>query len=45
MKLPVERKEAVWREVLGGRDEFAKDRCMVVYKEEKFYFSEQKGSK
>ena len=31
----VERKNAVWREVLGARDEVAKDRCMEIYKEKK----------
>ena len=31
----VERKEAAQEEVLGVRDEIAKDRCMEVYKKEK----------
>ena len=28
----IETKEAEWKEVLGARDEDAKDRCMEVYK-------------
>ena len=28
------RMEAAWREVLGARDEVAKERCTKVYKEE-----------
>ena len=35
VKDAVERKEATWREVLGARDEVAKDGCIGVYKEEK----------
>ena len=31
----VERKEGAWKEVLGARDEVAKERCMETYKEEK----------
>ena len=31
----VEKKEAAWKDILGVRDEVAKDRCMEVYKEEK----------
>ena len=27
--------KAAWREILGVRDEVAKDRCMEVYKKEK----------
>ena len=33
-KVAVESKEATWKEVLGARDESAKERCMEVYKEE-----------
>ena len=31
----VERKEAAWKLVLGARDEVAKERYMMVYKEGK----------
>ena len=31
----VRRKEAAWKDVLAASDEEAKERCMVVYKEEK----------
>ena len=37
VKDAVERKEVAWREVLGARDEVAKDRCMEAYKEEKAF--------
>ena len=30
----VKRKEAAWKEVLGAREEDAKERCMEAYKEE-----------
>ena len=30
-----EKKEAAWKEKLGAKDEFAKERCMEAYKEEK----------
>ena len=30
-----ERKEVVWREILGAKDEIAKERYMEVYKEGK----------
>ena len=33
--LAIKRKEATWKEVLGARDEDAKERCLEVYKEEK----------
>ena len=29
------RKEAAWKEVLGAREEVAKERCMEAYKEER----------
>ena len=32
-KAVVKRREAVWKEVLGDRDEGAKERCLKVYKE------------
>ena len=35
VKTKVERKEAAWKEVLGARDEVAKERYMEFYKEEK----------
>ena len=35
VKDAAERNEAAWREVLGTRDEVAKDRRMEVYKEER----------
>ena len=31
----IKRKEAAWKEMLGARDEDAKERCLDVYKEEK----------
>ena len=31
----MERKEGAWMEVLGAKDEVAKERCMEVYKKEK----------
>ena len=31
----VERKEAAWKEVLGAKDEVAKERCAEVSKKEK----------
>ena len=34
VKAAVERKEAAWKEVLGAKDEAAKDRCMETYKED-----------
>ena len=46
VKAEIERKKAGWQEVLGARVEFAKDRCMKIYEEEKkgsnVYISEQK---
>ena len=33
VKAAVERKEAAWKEVLGAREDIAKDRCMEVYKD------------
>ena len=35
LKAVIKRKEDVWKQVLGARDESAKGRCMEVYKEEK----------
>ena len=35
LKAALKRKEDVWKEVLGTRDEVAKERCWEVYKEEK----------
>ena len=31
----IKRREAAWKEVLGARDEDARERCLEVYKEEK----------
>ena len=31
----VERKKVAWKEVLGSRDEVAKEKCMEAYKAEK----------
>ena len=51
VKDAAERNEAAWREVLGTRDEVAKDRRMEVYKEEKrkakrcIYQSKKEGRK
>ena len=35
VKAAVERNEDAWREVLGAKDENAKERCLEVYIEEK----------
>ena len=35
LKAAVKRKEDAWKEVLGARDEEAKESCLEVYKEEK----------
>ena len=35
VKATVKRKEAAWKEVLGAKDEDAKERCLEVYNEEK----------
>ena len=35
VKTMVYRKEDAWNEVLGGRDEGAREKCLEVYKEEK----------
>ena len=35
VKAAVERREGVWKEGKGARNEFANERCMEVYKEEK----------
>ena len=35
MKGVVKKKEAAWKEVLGARDENAKERCMEAYRVEK----------
>ena len=35
VKALVRRKEVAWKEVLGARNEDAKERCMEAYKEEK----------
>ena len=35
VKAAIERNEATWKEVLGPRDEFLKERRMEAYKEEK----------
>ena len=35
VKAAVKRKEAAWKEVLGARDEVAKDICMKIYKAER----------
>ena len=35
VKAADKRKEAAWKEVLGARDEYAKERCRKAYKEEK----------
>ena len=34
VKAAVKRKEDAWKEVLGARDEVARERCLEVYKEE-----------
>ena len=35
VKAAVKRKEGAWKQVLGARDESAKERCMGAYREEK----------
>ena len=35
VKAAVKRNKDVWKEVLGARDEDARERCLEVYKEEK----------
>ena len=35
VKAAVKRKKAAWEELLGARDEEAKERCMEVYNKEK----------
>ena len=35
VKAVVKRKEDAWKEVLGARDEVARERCLETYKEEK----------
>ena len=35
VKAVIMRKEVAWREMLGARDEAAKERCLEVYKKEK----------
>ena len=35
VKSAVKRKEDAWKDVLGARDEDARERCLEVYKEEK----------
>ena len=34
VKVMIKRKEAAWKEVLGVRDEEAKERCLKAYREE-----------
>ena len=34
VKVVVKRSEAAWKEVLGAKDEYTKERCMEIYKEE-----------
>ena len=34
VKAAVKRKEDAWKEVLGAKDEVARERCLEVYKEE-----------
>ena len=35
LKAVIKRKEDAWKQVLGARDEAAKERCMEAYREEK----------
>ena len=35
VKAEVKRRKTAWKEILGVRDEVARERCMEAYKEEK----------